>query len=185
MDGTSAAHSLCRTDQVRGGGSPVSPSRHSASTHRVRLVPRGKQRIRGPQKIVLATEVLSEGAYDVWQALKMRSVVHKVIDADGGEAEYRLARVGRSDLRKDTGLNRKTVRLALKKLNERHLISLFEQGDAYTNKTETYRLHDPSSAAARLREEDGAVSWRRVGRGRVLQKAASTSKTPPSDDSTK
>jgi hypothetical protein len=135
---------------------------------RVTVSRKKKQRISGLQKITSADETVSYTAFAVWTELKKHAYQETEITKAEVQVEYLLSSVSRTTLVKATGKNRKTVRLAIRELIKRHLISLHVPADAYRQKAEIYRLYDPYAAAERMRLDDGLSAWRQRGRGRVV-----------------
>lgn len=128
-----------------------------------------KQRISGLQRIIDAAETVSCSAFAIWQELHKRAYRRVDTTEAGGQVEFLLASVGRTELSRLISKDRKTVRLAIQELVNRHLITLHTPADTYKSRPEIYRLHDPFAAAERMRVENGISSWRQRGRGRVPQ----------------
>jgi hypothetical protein len=126
-----------------------------------------KQRTTGLQKITTAAETTSCSAFAVWTELKKHAYQETEITKAGLQVEYLLSSVGRTELRRLTRRNRKTVRLAIRDLKKRHLITLHAPADPYMDRAEIYRLNDPDTATEMMLE-DGLSAWRQRGRGRVL-----------------
>jgi DNA-binding transcriptional ArsR family regulator len=139
-----------------------------AAAHRVLIITTEKQPIRGLQPINTAAETLSPSANEVLEVLRASANQHVEVTEAGVQVEYQLATIGRSELRKRTGLNRSTVRRGILVLVERHLVVLQEKSEAYERKPAIYRICDPDAAAETMRSEDGLSGWRQKGRGRVV-----------------
>jgi len=148
-----------------GAAAPLDSSVH---VPRVLVVRIRRQRISGAQRITTAVETVCRSAYAVWTELRQHAYQQTETTAEGVEVQHLLSSVGRSELIRLTGLDRKTVRLAIRKLKERYLLALHVPSDPYQHKREVYRLYDPCAAAERMRVEDGIAEWRQRGRGRVV-----------------
>ncbi len=135
---------------------------------RVSVITNKRQRISGIQPITTATDTLCEASQAILKVLNEHAYQHIETSTEGVQVEYRLSSVGRSKLTRLTGLNRTTVRLAIKRLEKRHLVELHVPADPYLSKPAIYRLYDPFVAAERMRGEDGIAIWRQRGRGRVV-----------------
>ena len=152
-------------------GSVVGPAEHHDSRvrgSRISVVRVRKQRVNGSQRITTAVETVCSSAYAVWTELNKHTYQHIETTPAGVQVECLLSSVGRSELIRRTGQDRKTVRLAIRELIRRHLIELHKSADPYMRKPEIYRLYDPCAAAERMRVDDGLSAWRQRGRGRVV-----------------
>jgi hypothetical protein len=146
-----------------------------ATIHRVSIVSTKKQRIRGLQPITTAAETVSASVNKLLAVLT--DPTYRYIEANEvkGLVDHQLSRVGRSELRRRTGLDRTTLRRAIKVLIKRHLIVIYEKSEAYHHQTAIYQLCDPDAAVERMLREDGLSGWRQQGRGRVVVSAEKTS----------
>ncbi len=138
---------------------------------RVSVVSTKRQRISGIHPITDAAETVCASANAILKALNGHAYPHMEVTAAGVQVEYLLTSLGRSELIRITGLDRKTVRLAMRDLRQRHLIALHAPSEPYQHTREIYRLLDPRAAAETMRTKDGHSGWRQRGRGRVMYSA--------------
>jgi len=135
---------------------------------RVSVISTKKQRISGVQPITTAADTLCEAPKAILKVLNKHAYQHIETSTAGVQVEYLLSSVGRSKLIRLTGFDRTTVRLAIRRLEKRHLVELQVPADPYLSKPAIYRLCDPFVAAERMRVEDGIAIWRQRGLGRVV-----------------
>lgn len=158
--------SISELDEVPAGA--AAPLASHAAVHRVSIISTEKQRISGLQHFTTAADTLCEAAKAILTVLKDNAYRHVEVTAAGVQVDHLLSSVGRSELSRQSGLNRTTVRLAIRQLVERHLIALHAPSEGYKYTREIYQLFDPCAAAERMRVEDGIVGWRQRGPGRVV-----------------
>lgn len=156
------------SEPVEGHAGAAAPLASHAAVHRVSIISTEKQRISGLQHFTTAADTLSEAAKAILTVLKDNAYRHVEVTAAGVQVDHLLSSVGRSELSRQSGLNRTTVRLAIRQLVERHLIALHAPSEGYEYTREIYQLFDPCAAAERMRVEDGIVGWRQRGPGRVV-----------------